>query len=310
MKIIMKRITGYMALAVALLSIAACNKAKFMDTTILSFTTKSVLFPEDGGIVKIPVQLYGADECVLTYSVTAVTAKEGENYVVVDRFGKPDNTGVLTVSNVDKAVNDSIRIQIVDLTGIETGNLTIKIALKEAADEKINLGGFNSCICTIIDNDGGLSKLIGSYEGSGVDTKGEEVAFNFDLEEYDPTQDPEAYYTDADCMITNARMLFANGNDMDFQVPIYGYFDKDMSKIHIYGLQPFNAYDFGGDHGVCLVAWGIDQYNNTDDITLTAGDGVLVLDSPIGIWLMNDDSGDVIKARAGTLAEGYKWTKK
>lgn len=316
MKIIMKKYIGYMALAAALLSLVACNKAKFMDSTILSFTTKSVSVPEDAGTVVIPVHLYGADECVLTYSVTAGTAKEGENYVVVDRFGNPDNTGVLTVSNVDKAVNDSIRIQIKDYTGLETGNLTFEVAIKESADENINLGAYNICSCVIIDNDGGLAKLIGSYEGTGVDTKGKAVSFTFDLDEYDPSADPEAEYLEADCVLTNGVMDFENGNHMTFKVPLYGYFDKNMSKLHIYGLQPFNYYDFGDPLDVCFVAWGCEasslaQLLSKEDITLTAGDGVLVLDKVMLLWLLNyDETMDPNGYTAGSLAAGYKWTKK
>lgn len=315
MKIIMKKYIGYMALAAALLSLAACNKAKFMDTTILSFTTASVSFTEDAALVKIPVHLYGADECVLTYSVTPETASEGVNYKVVDRFGNPDNTGVLTVSNIDKEVNDSIRIQIVDYTGTETGNLTFTVELKESADENINLGAFSKCSCMIIDNDGGLAKLIGSYEGAGTDTNGKAVSFTFDLAEYDPSADPEAEYPDADCIFTNGVMDFANGNNMTFKYPLYGFFDKNMSKIHIYGLQPFNAYNFGDSVGVCWVAWGCDasslaQLKSKEDITLTAGDGVLVLDKLINLWLLEYDTFDPNGYTAGSIAAGYKWTKK
>ena len=110
-------------------------------------------------------------------------------------------------------------------------------------------------------------------------------------------------------------MDFANGNNMTFKYPLYGFFDKNMSKIHIYGLQPFNAYNFGDPVGVCWVAWGCDasslaQLKSKEDITLTAGDGVLVLDKLINLWLLEYDTFDPNGYTAGSIAAGYKWTKK
>ncbi len=104
----MKNTVKFLALAGLSISLAACNKAKFVDEDFVSFGTNRVSVTEDVGILTIPVALYGADECVVTYVVTDETAKAGVNYEVVDRNGKPNKSGVLTLSNSDKAVNDSI----------------------------------------------------------------------------------------------------------------------------------------------------------------------------------------------------------
>ena len=310
----MKNTVKFLALAGLSISLAACNKAKFVDEDFVSFGTNRVSVTEDVGILTIPVALYGADECVVTYVVTDETAKAGVNYEVVDRNGKPNKSGVLTLSNSDKAVNDSIRVRITDLTGTDTGNLTFSIALKETSEDAIVVGAFNTCICTIVDNDGGLTKLLGSYAGTGTDTDGAAVEFEFDLEEYNPAADPETQYPKANCMLTNGKMLFtALGNNMTFAEPLYAYFDSNMAQLHVYGLQPFNRYNFGDPVGVCYVAWGnnatsMAQLLSKEDIIINAGDGSLELAENMVLWLL-DQTGAPNGYNAGDLKAGYKWTK-
>lgn len=311
----MKNTLKFIALAGLAVSMAACNKAKFVEADFVTFTSARANVTEDAGILKVPVQLYGADECIVTYTVTDDTAKEGVNYEIVDRNGKPDKTGVLTLSNIDKAVNDSIRIKITDLTGTATGNLAFSITLKDTAEDGIQIGSFNTCRCTIVDNDGGLAKLLGSYTGSGTDKDGKNVDFTFDLEEYNPAADPETEYPKANCMLTNGVMNFANGNNMDFEIPLYAFFDTNMSQLHVYGLQPFNAYNFGDPVGVCYVAWGMtatsmSQLMSKEDIIINAGEGTLELASQINLWLLDYNTGEPNGYTAGSLAAGYTWTKK
>lgn len=312
----MKKTIKFLVLACFAVSMIACNKAKFVDANIVTFSSNRATVTEDSGIITIPVLLYGADECVVTYAVSEETALSGVHYEVVDRQGNPNNTGVLTISNVDKAVNDSIRIKITDLTGTDTGNLTFSITLKESAEDNIHVGAFNSCRCTIIDNDGGLAKMIGYWEGSGNDTNGKSVEFTFMLQDYDPSTDPDAEYPEANCMLTDGNMQFAsNGNQMSFAAPLYAYYDKNMAKLHVYGLQFFNAYNFGSDLGVCYVAWGTDagswaELLSKPDIIINAGDGVLELDADILMWLCDSETGEPNGYTAGSLAGGYTWTKK
>lgn len=312
----MKKTTRIFAAAAIALASAACNKAEFHDADIVTFAFDKVNITEDAGTLKIPVQLYGADETVVTYSVTANTAKEGEHYEIVDRDGKPNKTGVLTVSNVDKAVNDSIRIKINDFTGTETGNLTFTVTLGQAAEDNIHLGAFNSCRCTIIDNDGGLVKLLGSWEGEGVDTNKKAAIFTFDLEEYNPAEDEDAEYKEADCMLTNGVLTFDNGNKFDCGVPLYARFDLNMSQLHIYGLQPLaNKYNFGGDAGICKVALGCDassmaQLQSKEDIIVNVGDGVMSLDADVLVWLLDAETLAPNGYTAGSLAAGFEFKKK
>lgn len=304
------------AASAAVLSLAACHKAEYKDANIVSFTINRANIAEDKGVLKIPVQLYGADECVVTYTVTAGTAKEGEHYDVIDRNGKPNKTGVLTVSNIDKAVNDSIRIKVYDFTGTETGNLTFNVTLGQTSEDNIHLGAFSSCRCTIIDNDGGLVKLLGSWEGEGVDTDKKAVIFTFDLEEYNPAEDEDAEYKDADCMLTNGVLTFANGNKFECGVPLYARFDLNMSQLHVYGLQPLEKrYNFGDEVGICKVALGCSassmaQLQSKEDIIVNVGDGVMSLDADVLVWLLDAETLAPNGYTAGSLAAGFEFKKK
>lgn len=302
----MKKTTRTYAAAVLALVSVACNKAEFHDADIVTFAFDKVNITEDAGTLKIPVLLYGADETVVTYSVTANTAKEGEHYEIVDRDGNPNKTGVLTVSNVDKAVNDSIRIKIHDFTGIETGNLTFTVTLGQAAEENLHLGAFNSCLCKIVDIDSGLVKLLGSWEGDGVDDKGSPVSFAFDLEDYDPSQDEEAEYPEANCMLTNGNL---DNGDMTFKWPIYGYYDQDMSQLHIYAHQPFNGYSFQG-LGNRYVGFGVNPHTSEADIILNADDNVLSLDADIYVWLLVPETFKPDGYYYTSLAAGFEFKKK
>lgn len=296
----MKNIVKYLALAGLSISLAACNKAEFTDASIFSFATNRGNVTEDAGMIKIPVLLYGADEAVVTYSVTAGTAEEGVHYQVVDRNGNPDNSGVLTVSNIDKAKNDSIRIKIIDYTGVPTGNLTFGVSLKASADERVQIGAFNTFNCTIVDNDGGLAKLLGHWDGQGKDLQGVVVRLSFDIVDYDPSSEEDPEYPDANCVLTN----ISYDQGMDFQLPLYAYFDKGTSQITVYGLQVFNAYNFSGI-GPHFVALGSSQRG---DIIIEAGD-TLKLTEDMYIWLINYNTGQLTTYYAGNFAAGFTWTK-
>lgn len=307
----MKNMIKYLAAAGLALTMAACNKAEFKDPSFVSLANARFSISEDGGILEVPVILYGADECIVTYTVSEGTAKEGtkengKNYEVIDRNGNLNKTGVISVSNVDKDANDVIRIRIHDYTGTETGSLKFHVNLTGTDNDKIGLGAFNKCECTIIDKDSGLVKLIGSYVGEGTSlATGGAVEFTFDLEEYDPSADEEAEYPEANCMLTNGNF---NNGDMTFAVPVYGYFDINMSQIRIYALQPFNAYTFT-DLGNQYVCFG--NYPKTaaeDDIILNVVDGKLELQGAIVIYVCDPESFE-IKGMYDGLEEGYIWTK-
>lgn len=305
----MKNIAKILAVAGIGLSLAACNKEKFHDPSFVSFVSNAVTATEDAGILKVPVKLYGAGECVVTYSVVDGTAKAGVNYEVVDRNGKADKSGVLTVNGAD-----TIYVKITDLTGTETGNLTFNVLLNGTSEDGVHVGAFKNCKCTIVDNDGGLAKLLGSYAGSGTDSNGSNVTFDFTLEEYTPAANSD--YPKANCQLTDGVMNFAsNGNQMDFANPIYAYFDKTLSQLHLYGLQPFNQYNFGGDVGVCAVAWGnsatsLAELMQKSDIIIDAGSGSLTLSAVAMLWLLDPNTGEASGYTAGSLASGYTWTKK
>lgn len=303
----MKNIIRFLALAGVAAAFASCNKAEYVDDNFISLSSNRFTILENGDVLKVPVYLYGeADECVVTYSVTEGTAREGVNYEVVDSKGNPDQSGVLVVSNTDENAANAIYLKIKDRSGQEDGHLKFRIDIKNTSEEGIFIGAFNSCECTIVDIDSGLPKFIGNYTGKGKDMDNENVVFDFTLENYTPGAD--AKYPEANCMFTNGVMEFENGNQMEFAEPVYAYFDLNMLQFKVYGLQPFNTYNFQG-LGAADVAWGAASGSGDSGFIINAGEGSLDLANDLMLFLLDPETGKNTNSYAGTLAAGYKWTK-
>lgn len=302
----MKNIIKVIALAGIAVSTAACNKAHFVEEKFVSLASDRLSVTDDGSTLKVPIMLYGADECVITYVVTDDTAQEGADYQVVDRNGKPDNTGVLTVSNTDKTADNAIYIKVTDKSGAEQGNLTFNVTIKDTAEEGIAVGAFKNCKCIIVDKDLGLPKLVGSYTGEGTDEYGDPMEFTFSIQEYDPTKDPDTEYPEANCIIADGSIKTVK---VSFANPIYAFFDINTSQIYVYGLQVFNTYNFTG-LGVADVALGISSQAEMEDdfiIETDVKNGVLELVDALWIWVL-DSNGGALGAMGG-FDSGYKWTK-
>lgn len=305
----MKKIFRIVSVAAVLTGLFACNKAEYVSANFVSLNADRYNVPEDSGIYAVPVSIYGANECTVTFKTVDGKAKAGVNYEIVDKDGKANKSGVVKVTS-DAKTTDYIYVKLVDNPEY-TGNLDFTIELVASATEGVNLGSTTSCKFNIIDNQGGLSVLIGSWSGSGAKSNGDGTnKLSFDLDEYDIEADPDEikeYYPDCNVVISNGNF---NDGDMDFAADIYGYFDELTWTLHIYGLQYFNAYNFGSI-GVNFVALG-NRASGTyyNDITFACQEGKMVLDNDIFIWLVGYDDEKMSGYQyAGGFAAGFTMTK-
>lgn len=310
----MKNITKILFVAASVFGLAACNKAEFKTATYITLNSDRYSAKEDSGILEIPVSIFNGDECTLTYSVEDVSAVNGKDYDVVDRTGKVSTSGVLYVSS-DKEKTDCIRIKLYD-NPEKTGNLIFNVKILESATEGVNLGGTKTCKVTIIDNQSGLATLIGNWAGEGVDTDGAKATLSFYLDGFDINSDEEvaAVYPKANIVFTDVNMTFANGNVMDAEYPLYGYFDENMSTVNLFGLQPFNAYNFGDPVGVCWVAIApypssLADLKKKHDVVFSADSDNLVLDADAYLWLLGYEDYEPNGYTCGDFASGFTLTK-
>lgn len=277
----MKKIFRLLALTSVALVIVACNKAEFKTATYVTFQAKRAMIPEATGIYAIPVNVYNGPLCDVTYKVTEGTAKAGVDYVVVDKAGNEDKSGVLRITEG----SDSIYFKITDRTGELTKNLSFKVELLASATESVYLGASTSIACTIVDADAGINLLGGSWAGTGKDSKGGNVSLSFDISILDAEKPESAeileYYPNCNLVFESLNL---NNGDMDSQGDIYGFFDDNTSKVHIYANQYFNAYNFEG-LGPQYVGFGPGTVGGKDDIVFTFDDDSLVLDEEMVLWL-------------------------
>lgn len=155
-------------LSLAALAICSCkglNPTPGFDQKDASvgIAASSYSFNEDAGVVSIPVSvatLKGIDTKV-SYTLssdTTMTAKEGVNFTFVDP------TKTLKFSQ-DK-LTDSIKIQIIDIKGVYTGNVKFGLVLSASPDFPISAD--STTTITIKDLDHPLSDLIGNWTCKAV----------------------------------------------------------------------------------------------------------------------------------------------
>lgn len=280
----MKNIFKYIALASVALAAVACGKAEYKTTNFVSFNSKRVSIPEACGTYKIPVVLYNAKEAVITYKVTEGSAKKGDDYVIVDKNGNIDDSGVLSITDG----SDTIYVKVTDKTGILTKNLTFNIDILASATEGVVLGSTTDLICTILDSDAGINLLAGDWSGVGEDSDGADASLAFSIrildEESEEGKEILEFYPNCNLIFED---LDVNDGDMDGAIDLYGFYEENTGKVHIYADQPFNAYNFTG-LGPAFVGFGPEGMGK-GDITFTTGDGDMVLDGRILIYLYNYD---------------------
>lgn len=286
----MKKIFNILTIVAAAAALAACNKAEYVTTKYVTLNAAKYTFDENAGIVKVPVSLFGADECIVKYSITDGTAEQGTDFTIVDKDGQPNTTGLVKLS-ADKEKNDSIRFKL-EYDPAKTKGKKFTIGLLSTTTDGVVVSGTKQCEVTINDLEDAVSKFYGSWS----DADGSNA---FELEEYDIEKDEDEiaqYYPDCSLVITSG--VFAGDNDV--AGAIYGYYDGQSQTINLYPEQAFNAYNFSiGLHFVGLETKG----DAEGDIVLSTEDGKLTFTSDVIIRLYTYPAGEVTTYGAGAIAK-------
>lgn len=240
----MKNISKILLSAVTLVMMAACNKAEFVTYNYVTFDARRAKIAEACGIYKVGVAVHNTDKCIVTYKVTEGSAKIGEDFEVVDEGGNPDPSGTMQITGG----KGYIYLKIVNRTGIETGNKSFTIDLLKSSTQNVNLGNTTKISCSIIDADAAINKVIGSWAGSGKDPWGnaESVSLYVDvIDEDNMSEDARIFRkTHPNANLIFNTIKFGSGLESEKDKDIYGYFDDNTNKVHIYSNQPFNSYIF------------------------------------------------------------------
>ncbi len=275
----MRKISNTLIAAAVAASLASCNKAEYVTSQFVTLNASSLTYSEDDGIVAIPVSVFGADECTVTYSITDGTAIQGEDFTVVDKDGQPNTTGIVKVSQ-DKENNDSIRVKL-NYDPTLTRGKTFTVTLLSSATAGVAISGTKQCSVTINDLEYAVSAYFGSWSTDDGDIA-------FDIKEYDIEEDPDEIAEDYPncCLVipytTSAQIA---GTTIASWGAIYGYYEAASKAIKLYPEQFYVAYNFGSALGVCFVGLeNADDY--TDDVSLLTGDKTLTFatDVKLGLW--------------------------
>lgn len=244
----MKNISKILLSAVTLILMAACHKAEFVTYNYVTFDARRAKIAEACGTYKIGVAVHNADKCIVTYKVTEGSAKVGEDFEVVDEAGNPDPSGTLQITDGQ----GYIYVKVVDRSGVETGNKSFKINLLKASTKDVNLGSTTLVNCTIIDADAAINKLIGSWAGEGgspfegIDKSKMSMYIDV-LDEDDLSENAKIFkktHPNANIGFSNVKFP-VTGLESGTDFEVFGYFDDNTNKLHIYANQPFNKYNFG-----------------------------------------------------------------
>lgn len=305
----MKNISKLIICAVALVSMAACNKAEYVTYNYVSLDARRAKINETVGTYSLPVTVHNYDRCIVTYKVTDGSAKAGEDFEIVDETGNPDPSGTLQIT---KGVG-YIYIKVVNRPGIETGNKSFQIDLLQASTKDVYLGSTTNVKCSIIDADAAINKLIGSWTGTGKDPWGDPASLSLylDVLEEDSEEAEEAHkkYPNANLMFNSLKFPELTMDSADNN--IYGYFDDNTNKVHIYANQAFNEYNFGEEYGELYVALTGQNGSASDDVILSFNkdSNELKADKMIGVGVFShDDAMDYLGLTGGYNA-GFILTK-
>lgn len=272
----MKKIFKYMAIVAMGAVLASCNKAEYKTANFVSFDSDRAMMPEACGIYAIPVSLYNADAAVVTYMATPGSAKEGVDYVIVNKDGVADPSGVL---NLKKGSDNFIYVKVSDRTGELTKNLNFSIDLVASATDGVVLGATAVCACTIIDADAGINLLIGSWSGTGKNSDGGDIDLSFVLDVLDES-DPDSaevleVFPDCNVVLSNIQSKYPAGDVW------YANFNENTSVLTIYGGQYFQTFNFGDFESDTHIAGG----KPDEDVTFAIGDDTMSLENEIHFWI-------------------------
>ncbi len=304
----MKTLYKIITIGALALGLASCsNVAEFHTADYVTFASASYTVKEDAGEIKIPVNIH-SDKTIST--TVTYTIASGEGYAVPGTDYTLDGAGVLNISNEEGAVCDSIVIRPIPQIGVLQGNKSILITLGEVTDDGIYKGSTSECVVTILDTDGGLSLLVGTWTGTDITTSRNPGAVSWSIATVADDDEGLEDFPSANAKIqAGSTFTDAVGNEWEAQADIYAFYDESDNTFNIYPAQIFDAGNFGGDYGVLYVSFDVAAtVNGTDTpVTFMVEDGTLTLSSNAYFVLWN--SSGVYTANCGAFLAGAKIVK-
>lgn len=201
----------------AVMTLVSCSqKLEYKKVAFTSFDQKTLSVKEDAGTAKVDLTAYGiTTETPVTLSFGG-TAKLGEDYTVSGAEG-----GVVTFS---EAGTKSITLNIVNHSGVYTGNLTVVLGIDSVA-AGVEVGALKSVTVTIIDNDHPLSAFFGTWTGS-TESSWDATPYSISISiAVDPKDD-----TNTKLILTGLHPFFvANGINATFS----GIVNKEKTAISV-----------------------------------------------------------------------------
>lgn len=160
----MKNILKYTICALGLSAAFSCSKLNetpvfSAEDSFVAFDKASMTVDENAGKISLPISIASIDPIGVTvaYEVVDGTATSNTNFKLVNESA--------TVVFDGQARSSAIEINIIDIAGKFTGDLTFTVNLVSAGN--INLGYNKSCTVTIADLDHPLSDILGTYSVDG-----------------------------------------------------------------------------------------------------------------------------------------------
>lgn len=204
--------------ASAILAFASCqlNECPTFNEadSFVAIDKTSLVVDETVGSISIPVTIASIDpvKTAVTYEVKNGTAEAGVHYSLAD------DSAVLTFDGKTRTQN--IVINITDLTGTYTGDLTFTINLLSGG-KSLNLGANASCEVKISDLDHPLADILGEYQCEAEDKAQGKVSWTMRMSK-DPT-DVTVVWVDFICplAVSNPGMNFS----------VYGNVSEDHKTI-------------------------------------------------------------------------------
>lgn len=297
---IMKKILfNLMVIIAAASALLSCNKVEYTTAKFVTFNANKYSFNEDAGIVAIPLSIYGADECTVTFSATDGTAVQGTDFTIVDKKGEPYTAGIAKVCS-ETGKSDSIYVKL-NYNPAMTKGKSFTLRLVSSVTDGVAVSGTKQCAVTINDLEYAVSQYFGSYA-----TKDGSIAF--DIEEYDIAKDEDEiaeYYPE--CCIRIPATSKAVIGDTEIGGSLYGYYSAKDKTIRLYPAQFYNAYNFG-EIGVNFVAIeNSDDY--TQDVIFNTGDKEVSLAVGMNIRLYDYNTYERTGYTYGKFAAGTTLTK-
>lgn len=257
----MKTSIRIISLLVLAASLVSCNNvAEYKHEAFVTLPNDKLTVKETASELKVPVNLYSQNPTRTTVTYTIST--EGEKNPAVAGEDKDyiikGTQGVLNLSNVPGEVSDSIVIKPVSYPGEIQGNKSFVITLATVTDDGVSMGATSKCKVTIIDVDGGLNLLVGTWVGTNLASNGDAAELSFNIDQVEGNEEGLEDYKDANVKIlAGSTAKDPSTNPWEIQVDLFAYYDDETNQLQIYPQQIFAGGNFGETYGVLYVAFDV-----------------------------------------------------